>query len=372
VLALLFLTVCGVTVGGLLTFMNASSTATTALRVSRGSDYDALSAMQAAIASVRVGNPCGSGGGGYTPNWTLNNNTRPLRVDCVAVAPPVYDSTMSPLPHSIPSLPYEASSTAEIGDLISFSGTKRRLASVTVTLEDWALHSENPTWPAPAWQYPITLEIYKVDRSGATPAPGQLIVSNTQTFTIPWKPEPDPTCTGAQAGYWRAPDNGVCYSSVPANITFDLSALNVDLPDEVIFGVGFNTQKNGTAPTGASGPYSDLNFALSQSVSRGVDVDTGAIFRNSTFAGTYGDGGTAGVGIFRSDSNASLTPYTPAIQVVATDIPIAQKRNDLFSVCLTTAPAPCADSQALLRANVTFYDGQSLGKSLDVQTWSNR
>ncbi len=368
VLALLFLTVCGVTIGGLLTFMNASSSATTALRVSRGSDYDALSAMQAAIANVRVGNACGTGTSGYTPSWTLNVSTRGLRVDCVAVAPPIYDSTTSPLPHSMPSNAYAARSTAEFGDLVSFAGSKRRLASVTVTLEDWAAHSAYPTWPAAGWQYPITLELYTVDRTGATPAPGQLIVSNTQTFTIPWKPEPDPTCT--TSGYWRASDTGLCYSSVPANITFDLSTLNVDLPDEVIFGVAFNTKNNGTAPTGVDGPYSLLNIAMSSSASVGTNVEPDAVYQNSTFGGSYADNGASGVGTFRRDTGWS--PYTPALQVVATDIPSALKRNDLFSVCPSTATAPCPDAESLLRANVTFYDGQSVGKSLDVQTWSNR
>ena len=54
-LALLFLTVCGVVIGGLMTFTGTSSDATTALRTSRSDDYDAEAAMQAAIATVRTG-----------------------------------------------------------------------------------------------------------------------------------------------------------------------------------------------------------------------------------------------------------------------------------------------------------------------------
>lgn len=82
VMALLFLSVCAVTIGGLMTYANASSTSSTALRTARGNDYDAVSAMNAAIATVRVGNTCGTGASGYTPSWTLNNTSRPLRVDC--------------------------------------------------------------------------------------------------------------------------------------------------------------------------------------------------------------------------------------------------------------------------------------------------
>jgi hypothetical protein len=84
VLALLFLTVCGLTMGALLTYANTSSTATTALRVTRGSDYDVDAAMNGAIAKLRMtGATCTSGtGNGYSPSWTLNNPSKPLRVDC--------------------------------------------------------------------------------------------------------------------------------------------------------------------------------------------------------------------------------------------------------------------------------------------------
>jgi hypothetical protein len=82
VLALLFLTVCGVIIGGLLTYSNANSTSTGALRLARGYDYDAVAAMNAGIANVRMGNTCGTGATGYEPTWTLNVPSRPLRVDC--------------------------------------------------------------------------------------------------------------------------------------------------------------------------------------------------------------------------------------------------------------------------------------------------
>jgi hypothetical protein len=86
VLALLFLTVSAVVVTALVGFTTTSSRATSALRSARGTDYDAASAMQAAIATIRVGTTQGYPGscltGGYTPAWTLNNPSRPLRVDC--------------------------------------------------------------------------------------------------------------------------------------------------------------------------------------------------------------------------------------------------------------------------------------------------
>jgi hypothetical protein len=81
VLALLFLTVCGVTIGGLLTFANASSNATTALRLTRGTDFDAHAAAQVAIATVRTGASCTPSV--YTPAQPLlNNQSARVRVDC--------------------------------------------------------------------------------------------------------------------------------------------------------------------------------------------------------------------------------------------------------------------------------------------------
>jgi hypothetical protein len=81
VLALLFLTVCGVTIGGLLTFANASSNETTALRLTRDTDFDAQAAVQVAIANVRTGTSCTTSV--YTPAASaLNNTTAPVRVDC--------------------------------------------------------------------------------------------------------------------------------------------------------------------------------------------------------------------------------------------------------------------------------------------------
>jgi hypothetical protein len=86
VMALVFLTSCGIIIGALMTFANTNSAATTSLRTSRGSDFDAQAAMEAAIATVRTGSTCGTGASGYTPSWTLNNPSRPLRVDCFSLS----------------------------------------------------------------------------------------------------------------------------------------------------------------------------------------------------------------------------------------------------------------------------------------------
>ena len=90
VLALLFLTVCALIVGGLLTYSNTNAAATTALRKARGTDYDVDASMNYAIAKLRLASTtCGTGASGiaYPPSgWTLNNTSVTIRVDCFSLS----------------------------------------------------------------------------------------------------------------------------------------------------------------------------------------------------------------------------------------------------------------------------------------------
>ena len=85
-LALIFLAAIALIVTTLLGFATTSSQATVVTRTSRGNDYDADAAMQAAIATIRVDTTQGSLGnclpGGFVPAITLNNPAQPIRVDC--------------------------------------------------------------------------------------------------------------------------------------------------------------------------------------------------------------------------------------------------------------------------------------------------
>ena len=82
VLALIFLTACGLAIGGLMTFSTTTSSAATAFRTGRGYDFDANAAMNAAVATIRVGTTCNS----FTPAFTLNVPARALRVDCYSLS----------------------------------------------------------------------------------------------------------------------------------------------------------------------------------------------------------------------------------------------------------------------------------------------
>jgi len=226
----------------------------------------------------------------------------------------VYNAIPSPLPPNMPSQPFQAQQTSEFGDYVHLAGTSRLLRTVTVTFSDWALYSDYTTdarysGNSVSWTHPITLNIYNVVPGTPLNKLGSKIATVTQTSTIPWRPVGDPNCpdTGYGAGFaWRASD-GNCYNGLAFNLTFDLSSLNVTLPNDLIVGVAYNTETYGAAPIGSNGPYNSLNVGAVGTATVGTDDNTDRVFWNTSTAGYYSDGGAAGVGIFREDTN--WTPY---------------------------------------------------------------
>lgn len=219
----------------------------------------------------------------------------------------IYDSLIYPQPPNVPSQPFQAQQTFEFGDQIAFAGAARIATKVTVLMSAFALHSAYPSvGDLTGWTHPITLKLYNVNNAGPVPVPGAVIASVTQSFSIPWRPVGDPTCPNTYGQFgWRAGD-GLCYNGFVFPIVFDLTSLNVTLPNAIIYGISYNTQTYGVAPIGADGPYNGLNVAVGTVVpSVGVDVDQDAVFWNTITADWYTDHGAAGVGIFRQDTGWS-------------------------------------------------------------------
>jgi hypothetical protein len=235
----------------------------------------------------------------------------------IAASNVVYNAVPSPLPPNVASVGYEATSTSEFGDYVHLAGTNRSLNKVTVTMSDWALYSDYASdvrysGNSATWSHPITVNVYS-DHLGVSGAPDTLLATKTQNVTIPWRPVAETTCGTA----WKAP-NGQCYNGYAFNATFDLSSLNATLTNNVIVGVAYDTADYGHSPIGMPGPYNSLNVGAPslQAVSVGSDDNTDNVFWNTSFAAFYGDGGTAGVGIFRQDTG--WTPYgTAAFQITA-------------------------------------------------------
>jgi hypothetical protein len=254
----------------------------------------------------------------------------------------LYKSTVTPLPGNLPSVGFQATQTSEFGNQIRMTKTANSVSTVQVTMSSWGCQSGTPsdgsctTARGATFTEPITLNIYNAPVTG-TFVPGSLIVSVTKTFSIPFRPSSSASCTG---GAWLDGSQG-CFNGLAHNIVFSLGSLHVNLPQDIVYGIAYNTSQYGYHPYGAlpcessvSGcPYDSLNVALSQdptNVTSGHDPDFGKLWWNTSTAGNYCDTGTDGAGFFRLDSpdappcwgvnspGDSAPFYVPAVQFMET------------------------------------------------------
>jgi hypothetical protein len=236
----------------------------------------------------------------------------------------VYDATTNPLVPMV-SEAFEATSTSEFGNEISFATSQPALSGATVTMDSWACQSGSwadatadcVTTPGSTFPEPVTLNLYSV---GPDNTVGPLISSTTQTFNIPYRPSDAPSCSTPNNGEYLA-SNGHCAHGLPVNISFNLG--NVTVPDSVIYGISYNTSGYGPDPYGygtacAQTPegcgYDSLNVALSSTPAPSVGTDPlpGSDFLDSTWGGAYCDNGANGTGIFRWDSVTQVTDGDPS------------------------------------------------------------
>jgi hypothetical protein len=280
--------------------------------------------------------------------------------------PTIYDSTVSPLPGNLAGLGFEATQTSQFGNQVTLSGAANQLNNVVMTMSSWGCQhgawgngygtaNACVTTPGSTFSEPITLDIYSV---GANNAVGGLLATDTQTFNIPYRPSasdpsayPTQGCT-VSGGQWYDATGNTCYNGLATNITFDLSAQNVVLPSNVIYGIAYNTSDYGAAPYGDATAchatvegcgYDSLNVGLSEdptNVSVGSDPNPGTVYWNTGTAANYCDDGAGGTGTFRIDGAADTATcwdggastgwsvsgtgspyYVPAVQINATPGP---------------------------------------------------
>lgn len=229
-------------------------------------------------------------------------------------APPavvVYDSIGSTVPGNVVSQPFQAQQTSQFGDRVVLAAEPRNLTSVTILMSSWGCESGSwnlgdcLTTTAATFSHPLTLTIYNAPLAGL--GVGTEIISSTQTFDIPFRPSASPGCTG---GRWS--DGTTCYNgfATPVKFTFDGTVV---LPNDVIWGISFNTSGYGASPLGyattcVAAPegcgYDALNVGLSEAIEPvvGTDLDPNGVYWDTDTAGYYCDSGTEGVGTFRSDA----------------------------------------------------------------------
>ncbi|MGW7331876.1 hypothetical protein ACWGIU_25465 [Streptomyces sp. NPDC054840] len=242
-----------------------------------------------------------------------------------------YSSIPKQLPGNVTSLGFEAASTNEFGDEVELApqtGTVRTLKTLRVVLSSFAC--QTGTWSAgncgttagATFSHPMTANIYAVDNSGPTPTPaGAPLATVTVTPDIAYRPAADPfNCTGADAGKWFSAKEQKCYNGFAQTVQFKFP--KVDLPDQVIWTVAFNTTHSGYSPIGESAacytadggcPYDSLNVGAQTfpgAPFAGTDVDPNGVFLNSDSGSEYCDGGAGGTGTLRLDTPC-WTGFTP-------------------------------------------------------------
>jgi hypothetical protein len=243
-----------------------------------------------------------------------------------AMASVVYNSLPSPIPYTVPSVGFEATSAAEFGQGVQLQGNVgATLTSATVLLDNWAEESTyEPAGTSTGYNVPLTLDLYNV---GAADSVGSLIATDTINAFVQWQPEGSASSAcqslDSASGYanqaWLAGD-GHCYFGLAQTVTFSLA--NIAVPSQFIWGLAFNTETAGADPTGVAGPYDSLNIGLNSNPdgtdpfvpSVGSDLVPGSVYWNTSYAGFYSNP-SAVAGVFQQDSD--WAPYDPAISFSA-------------------------------------------------------
>ena len=170
----------------------------------------------------------------------------------------VYNSIPKPVSSYIASLGFECCSVKEFGDGLKLTHTGR-LDSVSVVMDSWGCQSGS--WnafncvsaPNASFTHPITVNVYAANTSGPAPAVGPVLATQTQTFTIPYRPSADNVrCTGTDKGKFYSTVDHKCVNGLANVISYDLSSAHVTLPAKIIVSVAYNTSTAGYAPIGTS------------------------------------------------------------------------------------------------------------------------
>lgn len=256
-----------------------------------------------------------------------------------AFAQKIYDTVPNPLPGNLPSVAFEATQAEEFGDRVQFAGTSRTLTTVVQGMSSWGCESGHwydglcTTTAGATFAHPIKLNIYNV---GPANAVGSLIASVTQTFAIPYRPSADNTnCTGANTGKWYHAASATCFNGYANTITFNLIGLGIVVPNQVIYGIEYNTTHYGNPAIGESAPcfsssggcgYDSLNvLTTADPPTTGVNPAPSDAYYSSLTAENYCDGGSGGTGTFRLDAGC-WAGFKPTVTFNAANPP--QTKDD--------------------------------------------
>jgi hypothetical protein len=201
----------------------------------------------------------------------------------------VFNSVPAQLPGNVASVGFEATQTDAIGDEIRLAPGMRKLKKVAIVMSSWAC--ETGSWTAgcdttqgATFNETIKLTLYRVN-TGDPNLPGAVIASRKRTFAIPFRPSADPTDCSANPTRWYSSKDDACYNGKAFKIVFEFSGLK--LPDELVYGVSYNTSTSGDQPHGTRPcqstvegcPDDSLNVGAEAGLpARGTDVYPDGVF----------------------------------------------------------------------------------------------
>ncbi len=228
-----------------------------------------------------------------------------------------FDNAPDVLPSNLGSYGPEAYAFDEWGGQVALAGTARDLSAATVTLSSWACESggwsthDCVTTPGATFNVPITFNVYSVGPSNSV---GPQIASKTQNFDIPFRPSSDTVNCDNESWY----DGTSCFHGKAVNVTFNFAGET--LPDNVIFGITFNTSNFGYAPLGGSNnPTDSLNIATYPANGVSTPAEVGSWVPNDV--STYLANGSANTPFAGPVTNMPTGPsddfvgYMPAVQI---------------------------------------------------------
>jgi len=213
--------------------------------------------------------------------------------------PRVFVSIPDQLPGNVVSQGFEATQTDELGDQIRLAPGKRALKTVTVVMSSFACETGHwsdgtcQTTPGARFQEAVTFNLYQENE--VTPdLPGTLIASRTKTFNMPYRPSADPVQCPDSPNAWYSTRDDDCYNGKAFKIVFNFAQPNLVLPNELVYGIAYNTSTSGNTPDGVRPcqstpegcPDDSLNVGIEAGLpKRGTDVYPDGVFIDQAAGG---------------------------------------------------------------------------------------
>ena len=211
----------------------------------------------------------------------------------------VFNSLPDQLPGNVAGVGLEATQTDEFGDQIRLAPGKRKLKKVAIVMSSWAC--ESGSWTAgcvsdqgATFNESIKLTLYRANATDPN-VPGTVIASRKRTFAVPYRPSADPADCSANPTRWYSSKHDACYNGKAFKIVFEFSGLK--LPDELVYGISYNTSTSGNEPHGARTcqgttegcPDDSLNVGAEAGLpARGTDVYPDGVFIDQQAGGDCG------------------------------------------------------------------------------------